>query len=328
MSILNSNNFLYKTVDGVKQFFSPLVNASTVVLKNGSRLEKDGKVYADQAVNAEMLGGKEPKYYIQPRNLLDNSDFEVAQAGYNGLHGNELYHADRWFGNGLGTLAVSGGVKTFTSTSGFAFMRQILWNDGRDHGKTYTLVITLPDGTRLAGSGKSPSAPSTSEQVFIDITAPDSRCWFMLMKMPDDVMCVRVDASQTGASVSFLHMDLFEGVYTAESAPPHLPKGYDAEMMTCRKFYRIINNECLIPYHKSTATRYYRRTLDTPMRANANPSVMIVEAVERDAVTWADITSTVTALVNEESGVTLCAEGDSGAGNFFMNFTAHLSADL
>jgi hypothetical protein len=28
-----------------------------------------------EADNSLMLGGKEPKYYIQPRNLLDNSDF-------------------------------------------------------------------------------------------------------------------------------------------------------------------------------------------------------------------------------------------------------------
>ena len=48
MSIVNSNNFLHKTVDGVKQFFSPLVNAATVVLKDGTRLEKDGVVSADK----------------------------------------------------------------------------------------------------------------------------------------------------------------------------------------------------------------------------------------------------------------------------------------
>ena len=47
MSIVNSNNFLYKTVDGVKQFFSPLVSAATVVRKDGTRLEQDGIVSAD-----------------------------------------------------------------------------------------------------------------------------------------------------------------------------------------------------------------------------------------------------------------------------------------
>ena len=53
MSIVNSNNFLHKTVDGVKQFFSPLVNAATVVLKDGTRLEKDGRIHADTADDSE-----------------------------------------------------------------------------------------------------------------------------------------------------------------------------------------------------------------------------------------------------------------------------------
>lgn len=64
MSLINSNSFLYKTVNGVKQSFSPLVNASTVVLEDGSKLEKDGKVYADEAVNAETLGGKAASDYV------------------------------------------------------------------------------------------------------------------------------------------------------------------------------------------------------------------------------------------------------------------------
>lgn len=58
MSIVNSNNFLHKTVDGVKQFFSPLVNAATVVLKDGTRLEKDGKIHADTADDSKKLNGK------------------------------------------------------------------------------------------------------------------------------------------------------------------------------------------------------------------------------------------------------------------------------
>lgn len=58
MSIVNSNNFLHKTVDGVKQFFSPLVNAATVVRKDGTRLEQDGAVSADKLQGkawAEMM---------------------------------------------------------------------------------------------------------------------------------------------------------------------------------------------------------------------------------------------------------------------------------
>ena len=43
----------------------------------------------DKAYDSARLGGKMPEYYIQPANLLDNSDFlnPVAQAGVSGLHG-------------------------------------------------------------------------------------------------------------------------------------------------------------------------------------------------------------------------------------------------
>ena len=75
MSIVNSNNFLHKTVDGVKQFFSPLVHAATVVLKDGTRLEKDGKIHADtadQAKNAEdsaKLGGVAASDYAKKTDI-------------------------------------------------------------------------------------------------------------------------------------------------------------------------------------------------------------------------------------------------------------------
>ena len=48
--------------------------------------------------DASLLGGKAPEYYIQPYNLLDNSDFvhPIAQAGVNGAHGATGYAVDRW----------------------------------------------------------------------------------------------------------------------------------------------------------------------------------------------------------------------------------------
>lgn len=64
MSIVNSNNFLHKTVDGVKQFFSPLVNAATVVRKDGTRLEQDG------VIDADKLGGVAASDYYNRDNLV------------------------------------------------------------------------------------------------------------------------------------------------------------------------------------------------------------------------------------------------------------------
>ena len=61
-------------------------------LKN-DKLDKTGT-----AADSVKLGGKAPEYYLQPMNLLDNSDFTnlVAQAGIGGNHGAVAYAADRW----------------------------------------------------------------------------------------------------------------------------------------------------------------------------------------------------------------------------------------
>ncbi len=57
-----------------------VVNGDTEVLLG---LDADGRT--------EWLGSNKPI-----RNLLDNSDFEIAQAGYGGSHGAQAYACDRW----------------------------------------------------------------------------------------------------------------------------------------------------------------------------------------------------------------------------------------
>ena len=57
-----------------------VVNGDTEVLLG---LDADG--------STEWLGSNKPI-----RNLLDNSDFEIAQAGYGGSHGAQAYACDRW----------------------------------------------------------------------------------------------------------------------------------------------------------------------------------------------------------------------------------------
>lgn len=57
-----------------------VVNGDTEVLLG---LDADG--------STEWLGSNKPV-----RNLLDNSDFEIAQAGYGGSHGAQAYACDRW----------------------------------------------------------------------------------------------------------------------------------------------------------------------------------------------------------------------------------------
>lgn len=63
-----------------------------------NQLKNDKLDKTATAADSVKLGGKAPEYYIQPRNMLDNSDFTnlVAQAGIGGNHGAVAYAADRW----------------------------------------------------------------------------------------------------------------------------------------------------------------------------------------------------------------------------------------
>lgn len=59
-------------VQGGKGIY-PLTTADQVILADGSRLEKDGKISADSAANSEKLGGKAASDYLQKTDTATNS---------------------------------------------------------------------------------------------------------------------------------------------------------------------------------------------------------------------------------------------------------------
>lgn len=79
--------------------------------KLGGVAARDYALKTDTAPDSSKLGGKAPEYYLQPRNLLDNSDFTnlVAQARIGGNHGAVAYAADRWILDS-GTVSYEAGV--------------------------------------------------------------------------------------------------------------------------------------------------------------------------------------------------------------------------
>ena len=204
----------------------PLTTADQVILADGSRLEKDGRISADSAANSAKLGGKAPEYYLQPKNLLDNSNFvdPVMQAEFNGMHGNEQYVIDRWLHlYNLGSSEkVYGGI---AMTGADFYMAQKVGEDVS--GKTLTFAVYLADGTVVCGTENVGDLSSTV--VFVQ----HENLYLMLY---NGYFSIR---ASTG-TYTIKWAALYEGSYTADTLPPYVPKSYAAELAECQRYYEFV----------------------------------------------------------------------------------------
>ena len=248
----------------------PLTTADQVILADGSRLEKDGKINVDSAANASKLGGKAPEYYIQPRNLLDNSDFTnpVNQRGITTTDSSFTgYILDRWTVQNSGTLVTldSNGLNV-AGSSGVKYLFQRLNNV--KNGKTYTFAAALSNGTIGVCAFTLSSTTSTWEWIK-EVRVSSS---FQISVAHSDWMPLFVAMSNlTDTSARIIWAALYEGSYTAETLPPYVPKGYAAEFAECRRYYKRFNspNDAIIcaGYVTDSTKKIYINPLDNyPMR--------------------------------------------------------------
>lgn len=172
----------------------------------------------DVAPDSTMLGGKAPEYYIQPRNLLDNSDFTnpVNQRGASSYTGNFVRGIDRWLAaeGASGSVSVKiedGGITFTTSGGGTVYLIQRFEKGYLDLSKQHTIVAYMADGT-VSFSGYIDTSEETMDGV--NVTFPSG----------SKIKCVA----------------LYEGVYTADTLPPYIPKGYAAELAECMRYYELV----------------------------------------------------------------------------------------
>lgn len=215
----------------------PLTTADQVILADGSRLEKDGKIRADSAADSAKLGGKAPEYYIQPRNLLDNSDFRnpVNQRGVR--EGSDIaYCIDRWrfYRTGDCTYNVDDrGIFLYNSVSGdTADYFQIIANAEKYTGKNMTFAVQR--------NGEE------SPYVLNFVMGENNEVGYKndaikLIHYGGDKLYIRW--CSTGWTEAFLWAALYEGTYTADTLPPYVPKGYSAELAECQRYYIEIGTQ-------------------------------------------------------------------------------------
>lgn len=215
----------------------PLTTADQVILADGTRLEKDGKINVDVAANSTKLGGKAPEYYIQPRNLLDNSDFRnpVNQRGVSA--GSDVgYCIDRWRFERTGDCTYNvddRGIFLYNSVSGdIADYFQIIANAEKYTGKNMTFAVQR--------NGEE------SPYVLNFVMGENNEVGYKndaikLIHYGGDKLYIRW--CSTGWTEAFLWAALYEGSYTADTLPPYVPKGYAAELAECQRYYIEIRTQ-------------------------------------------------------------------------------------
>ena len=279
------------------------------------------------AENAQTLGGKAPQYYIQPRNLLDNSDFtnpvnQRGQTSYTGAG----YTIDRWKQTKSDVLTAinSGYIEiSHTYTDGRRALEQIIPNNhigetltvavcDAETGNVYCKSVIVPEVNDSNQYLSSANFGSHSVRLAL---LSDGQLSYQIMIGKSDIAKVRWVA-------------LYEGEYTADTLPPYVPKGYGAELAECQRYYLHDVSRCT---GQATSTVLYG-LMPTPVQMRTTPSVTNLTLGTVRVNTKTITASSVSATKVIDSGVrmSISYESTSGVSDFIGVWvgSCSLSADL
>lgn len=157
-------------------------------------------------------------------NLLANPDFAIAQAGYGGTHGTQVYAADRWKGSGTGATfaAGSGGGLAITCGTGAAGCSQVV-ADPPAVGAYFSFVVASGNTTVVA------SGTWTG-------TAQDATATIGALTASVNAGSVQISVASGNATVDYCMLLL--GSYTPKTLPPWESTNYSVEMIKCQYCYR------------------------------------------------------------------------------------------
>ena len=241
--IQSGEDFIYPitTADQVKVDKDTRLNAVGVYLKNidnstdttvygnnattlGGVAAEDYALKTDTAPDSSKLGGKAPEYYIQPRNLLDNSDFEIAQAGYGGKHGSTVYVTDRWMQNDTTertyTYTTKNGHGALKCSTDTRIQQKLLLVDGQNYTAAFYINNTLYILNFVADGGSHGTGA-----IWVNYQS-DGTYMFVISNIP--------------AGGIVYEPVLYIGTYTADTLPPYVPKGYAAELAECQRYFKHV----------------------------------------------------------------------------------------
>lgn len=220
---LTANDLGAATAEEVSQLKNDKLDKTATAAdasKLGGVAARDYALKTDTAPDSSKLGGKAPEYYLQPRNLLDNSDFTnpVNQRGQTDYTSNG-YTIDRWE---LYSGAVSVSSLGYITTSGQMYQKIAIPTD-----KVYTFAIENDAGIALVTG-----IPANGIH-----SATLGNALIKLATIGEYVEVV-IEPSEGHNIAGAYWAALYEGTYTADTLPPYVPKGYAAELAECQRYFR------------------------------------------------------------------------------------------
>lgn len=178
-------------------------------------------------VTGEYIGLR--KFGYAP-NLLDNSNFELAQAGHMQYNGPTLYAADRWVAEQRPTdYAKYNDRYDFAKTDGDLVVLQTTdeHTATRLLGKTVTLAVKTGDGSVYCASGV-----VSMDTAVANVNTPNFGVCLFFFASSKSFQLARI-VVPAGKMASIAWIALYEGVHTIDTLPEYQPKGRMVEALNC-----------------------------------------------------------------------------------------------
>lgn len=270
--------------------------------------------------NATELGGKAPEYYIQPRNLLDNSYWEriseiVNQRGQTS-YSEQVYGIDRWYGRSYAQKTEVRDIDITVTATGAAYagIKQKVCNIAGLAGEAVTLAAyvysTLPVAVGFVDADdnavyETVDNGSGTRLILCACTVPSDAT--------TDTFIPRI-LLRTNAENDYMRCywaALYEGSYTAETLPPYVPKGYAVELAECQRYALPFNDAGSSGFsgylHSDGVTA--RIFIPTPIqfRSDAVPSISVYDITALRVYPWNAKVASISVSNVTNSGVLVYA---------------------
>ena len=272
---------------------------------------------ADRYTKAEA----EARFMPNP-NLLDNSDYKIAQAGYNGAHGSTGYLCDRWSKYIVtGSMTDDGMLLTPSGAGAWIIQYKLLTDTGLSEGDTVTLTVRV-NGTVYSGSAtlQIKSAAVDADSM---VDTDDIRAAAFIPAGNTDQIAVYIVIKQT-CTLTWTKLE------KGSVATPYVPKAFDDEFLECLRYFVGgvgIGSAGIV----SGST--FRVLIPTPVPMRTAPSVTVKVA---DNVvyngTFKALNTTVSNITRQRNGIHLhigmAASGVNNYPGIAYGLQCDLSADL